>query len=106
MCAVSRGRDKNDRSSTAGRDAGRSVAYVVVSSGGVYASDGIPERESKPPLHAFSDDRTADDTMATYGPRKTECDRIATVAESVASGRNGSAFDPGREGETTTRTGR
>lgn len=55
-------------------------AYVYVSSGGVYARNEIPKRESVTPLHAFEADQADDDSMATYGPRKAECDRIVTDA--------------------------
>ncbi|GGN94123.1 MULTISPECIES: NAD-dependent epimerase/dehydratase family protein [Haloarcula] len=55
-------------------------AYVYVSSGGVYARDDVPKRESVTPLHSFSSDHADDDTMASYGPRKAECDRIVTRA--------------------------
>ena len=52
-------------------------AYVYVSSGGVYARHDIPKRESETPLHEYSPEQADDDSMATYGPRKSECDRIA-----------------------------
>ena len=55
-------------------------AYVYVSSGGVYARNDIPKRESETPLHSFSPEDATDDSMATYGPRKAECDRIVTDA--------------------------
>lgn len=55
-------------------------AYVYVSSGGVYARDDIPKREAETPLHSFDDEYAADDSMATYGPRKAECDRIVIAA--------------------------
>ncbi|MBX0324313.1 NAD-dependent epimerase/dehydratase family protein [Halomicroarcula sp. F13] len=55
-------------------------AYVYVSSGGVYARKDIPKRESDTPLHSYSPTHGDDDTMASYGPRKAECDRIVTRA--------------------------
>lgn len=55
-------------------------AYVYVSSGGTYARNDIPKREDVTPLHSFSSDQAGDESMATYGPRKAECDRIATAA--------------------------
>lgn len=55
-------------------------AYVYVSSGGVYARDDIPKRESVTPLHDYSPEHGEDDSMASYGPRKAECDRLVTAA--------------------------
>lgn len=55
-------------------------AYVYVSSGGVYARNDIPKRESATPLHEFDANQANDDSMATYGPRKAECDRIIRAA--------------------------
>lgn len=59
-------------------------AYVYVSTGGVYARDDIPKRESETPLHSFTAADAADDSMETYGPRKAECDRI--VRDAVEQG--------------------
>ncbi|MFC7228863.1 NAD-dependent epimerase/dehydratase family protein [Salinirubellus salinus] len=58
--------------------------YVYVSSGGVYAAHEIPKREAETPLHGCTPEQAVDDTMATYGPRKAECDRL--VAAAVADG--------------------
>jgi nucleoside-diphosphate-sugar epimerase len=55
-------------------------AYVYVSSGGVYDGHEIPKREAETPLHSCTADQAADDSMATYGPRKAECDRIVRAA--------------------------
>ena len=55
-------------------------AYVLVSSGGAYADQDIPKREDETRLHDCTPEQAADDTMATYGPRKAECDRIAREA--------------------------
>jgi len=55
-------------------------AYVYVSSGGVYDRHDIPKREDETPLHEYDPDRHADDSMASYGPRKAECDRIVARA--------------------------
>lgn len=54
--------------------------FVYVSSGGVYAAHEIPKREDVTPLHAFDDEHQGNDTMASYGPRKAECDRIIRLA--------------------------
>lgn len=59
-------------------------AYVYVSSGGVYVRDDIPKREGVTPLHDYREEDAGDDSMASYGPRKAECDRI--VAESADRG--------------------
>lgn len=55
-------------------------AYVYVSSGAVYRIQEIPKREDETPLHDCTPEQAADDSMASYGPRKAECDRIATAA--------------------------
>lgn len=55
-------------------------AYVYVSSGGVYAAHEIPKREDETQLHACTPEQADDDTMASYGPRKAECDREAAAA--------------------------
>jgi nucleoside-diphosphate-sugar epimerase len=55
-------------------------AYVYVSSGGVYSAHTIPKREDETPLHDCAPEQAEDDTMATYGPRKAECDREAAAA--------------------------
>ncbi len=55
-------------------------AYIYVSSGGVYDAHAIPKREDETPLHSFSPEQADDDSMATYGPRKAECDRETAAA--------------------------
>ena len=55
-------------------------AYVHVSSGAVYRSQEIPKREDETPLHGCTPAQAADDSMASYGPRKAEGDRIVAAA--------------------------
>jgi nucleoside-diphosphate-sugar epimerase len=55
-------------------------AYLYVSSGGVYDARTIPKREEETPLHDFTPEQANDDSMATYGPRKAECDRETAAA--------------------------
>jgi nucleoside-diphosphate-sugar epimerase len=55
-------------------------AYVYVSSGGVYDAHTVPKREDETPLHDCTPEQAADESMATYGPRKAECDREAAAA--------------------------
>jgi nucleoside-diphosphate-sugar epimerase len=55
-------------------------AYVYVSSGAVYRIQEIPKREDETLLHECTPDQAEDDSMASYGPRKAECDRIITRA--------------------------
>ena len=60
--------------------------YVYVSSGAVYAGHEIPKREDETPLHEYTPEEADDDTMATYGPRKAECDRlVAAAADGMAA---------------------
>jgi nucleoside-diphosphate-sugar epimerase len=57
-------------------------AYVYLSSGGVYDAHEIPNREDETPLHDCTPEQAAADSMASYGPRKAECDReTATAAD-------------------------
>lgn len=56
-------------------------AYVYVSSGGAYARQELPKREAETPLHPCSPEQATDDTMASYGPRKAEGDRIARATD-------------------------
>ncbi|WP_331236377.1 NAD-dependent epimerase/dehydratase family protein [Natronorarus salvus] len=57
-------------------------AYVYVSSGAAYRGRAIPKREEESPLHECTPEQAADGSMASYGPRKAEGDRIvATAAE-------------------------
>jgi nucleoside-diphosphate-sugar epimerase len=55
-------------------------AYIYVSSGGVYASHEIPKREDETQLHGCTPEQAEDDSMASYGPRKAECDRATAAA--------------------------
>jgi nucleoside-diphosphate-sugar epimerase len=55
-------------------------AYVYVSSGGVYDAHTIPKREDETPLHDCTPEQADDDSMASYGPRKAECDRETAAA--------------------------
>lgn len=55
-------------------------AYVYVSSGGTYSVQEIPKREDETPLHECSSEQATDDTMASYGARKAEGDRITRAA--------------------------
>ena len=55
-------------------------AYIYVSSGGVYDAHTIPKREDDTPLHDFTPEQADDDSMASYGPRKAECDRETAAA--------------------------
>lgn len=55
-------------------------AYVFVSSAAAYQIPTIPIIEGETPLHECTDDQAVDDSMATYGPRKAECDRIISSA--------------------------
>lgn len=55
-------------------------AYVYVSSGGVYSVQEIPKREDETPLYECTTEQATDETMASYGPRKAEGDRIARAA--------------------------
>lgn len=52
-------------------------AYVFVSSASAYDTDQLrlPSREGDP-LHEFTPEHAEDDSMASYGPRKAEGDRI------------------------------
>lgn len=56
-------------------------AYVYVSSGGAYSRQEIPKREDETLLHDCSVEQATDDTMASYGPRKAEADRIARTTD-------------------------
>lgn len=55
-------------------------AYVYVSSGGTYSVQEIPKREDETPLHECSSEQAISDTMASYGARKAEGDRIVRAA--------------------------
>lgn len=55
-------------------------AYVYVSSGAVYSVQEIPKREDETPLRECTPGQAEDDSMASYGPRKAECDRLVTTA--------------------------
>jgi len=69
-------------------------AYVYVSSGGAYARQEIPKREDETPLHDCSADQATDDTMASYGPRKAEGDRIARAGDNGMSVRPSVLYGP------------
>lgn len=55
-------------------------AYLYVSSGGTYSVQEIPKWEGETPLHGCSSAQATDETMASYGARKAEGDRIARAA--------------------------
>lgn len=55
-------------------------AYVYVSSGGVYDAHTIPKREDETPLHDCTPEQASDESLASYGPRKAECDRETAAA--------------------------
>lgn len=55
-------------------------SYVYVSSGGVYGRQEIPKREGETPLLDCTPEQATDDTMASYGARKAEGDRLARKA--------------------------
>lgn len=55
-------------------------AYVFVSSGGVYDRQEIPKREGETPLLDCTSEQATDNTMASYGSRKAEGDRLARAA--------------------------
>lgn len=56
-------------------------AYVFVSSAAAYDTDSVslPTRVTDP-LHACTPEQATDESMATYGPRKAECDRTCFAA--------------------------
>ncbi len=55
-------------------------AYVYVSSASAYANPmRLPAREGDP-LHDCTPEQAEDDSMASYGPRKAECDRVCFAA--------------------------
>ncbi len=55
-------------------------AYVYISSGAAYAEDRVPKREGEARLHDCTDKQAVDQSMATYGPRKAEGDRVVAAA--------------------------
>ncbi|MEF8825410.1 MAG: NAD-dependent epimerase/dehydratase family protein [Halapricum sp.] len=65
---------------TATEDFAEVNAYVYVSSGGVYSAHTIPKREDETPLHECTPEQADDGSMASYGPRKAECDRETAAA--------------------------
>lgn len=67
-------------------------AYVYVSSGAVYTPRVLPKREDETPLRDCSAEQAADDSMASYGPRKAEGDR--TVFEAADRGANAMSVRP------------
>ena len=56
-------------------------AHVFVSSASAYDSEQIrlPSREGDP-LHEYTSEHAEDESMASYGPRKAECDRVCFQA--------------------------
>lgn len=67
-------------------------AYVYISSGAAYGVDEIPKREGETPLEACTDEQAADDSMASYGARKAEGDRV--VFEAAERGVNAMSVRP------------
>jgi 2'-hydroxyisoflavone reductase len=67
-------------------------AYVFISSGAAYGTDEIPKREDDTGLESCSEEQAVDDTMATYGARKAEGDRI--VFEAAEDGVNAMSVRP------------
>ncbi|WP_267640905.1 NAD-dependent epimerase/dehydratase family protein [Haloarchaeobius amylolyticus] len=55
-------------------------AYVFVSSGSTYGEQPIPMREDETPLCECTPEQATDESMASYGPRKAECDREVFAA--------------------------
>ncbi|WP_439027602.1 NAD-dependent epimerase/dehydratase family protein [Haloarchaeobius sp. DT45] len=55
-------------------------AYVFVSSGSAYGEQPIPMREDETPLCECTPEQATDESMASYGPRKAECDREVFAA--------------------------
>ena len=55
-------------------------AYVVISSGSAYGAEAIPKREGETALCECTPEQEGDDSMATYGPRKAEIDRVIAAA--------------------------
>lgn len=68
-------------------------AYVFVSSASAYDTDQLrlPSREGDP-LHEFTQEHAGDDSMASYGPRKAEGDRLCFQA--AADGVNAMVVRP------------
>lgn len=56
-------------------------AYVFVSSASAYDTDQLrlPSREGDP-LHEYRSEHGEDDSLASYGPRKAECERVCFAA--------------------------
>ncbi|MBC9985653.1 NAD-dependent epimerase/dehydratase family protein [Haloferax sp. AS1] len=67
-------------------------AYVYISSGAAYGSEVIPKREGETPLCDCTDEQAADDSGASYGPRKAEGDRV--VFEAASRGINAMSVRP------------
>ncbi len=55
-------------------------AYVFVSSVAAYVDDPIVKYEGETPLEPCTPEQATDDSWATYGPRKAECDRVIADA--------------------------
>ncbi|MFB6187636.1 MAG: NAD-dependent epimerase/dehydratase family protein, partial [Halobacteriaceae archaeon] len=75
-------------------------AYILISSGAVYAGGQIPYREDESPLLEYTEEEATDDMPTTinreidpsYGSRKAECDRI--VYDAAADGVNAIVVRP------------
>jgi nucleoside-diphosphate-sugar epimerase len=68
------------------------AAYVVISSGSAYDDEEIPKREDETAIHECTEEQAIDDSMASYGPRKAEIDRV--VAEAAEEGVNAMSLRP------------
>ena len=68
------------------------ATYVYVSSGSAYDDDRLPLREDESTLHDCTPDQETADTVASYGPRKAECDRA--VFEAASEGVRAMAVRP------------
>lgn len=55
-------------------------AYLFISSVAAYVDEPVVKYEGETPLEPCSPEQAADDSMATYGPRKAECDRAIAAA--------------------------
>lgn len=67
-------------------------SYVFVSSAAAYSVPTIPLIEGETPLQDCTDEQATDDSMATYGARKAECDRL--VFEAADRGVNAISVRP------------
>lgn len=67
-------------------------AYVFVSSAAAYRIPTIPVIEDETPLLDCTEEQAEDDSMATYGNRKAECDRV--IFEAADRGVNAVSVRP------------